>query len=67
VLNGGGGLNDFSAEVDWIVKHNVQISSTIQVERWNFPLLSSAPVYNVSTGLQLSFLPPGGWSLRQLR
>jgi len=67
ILLGGGGLNDISASVDWIVKHNVQISSTIQVERWNFPLLSSVPVYNVSTGLQLSFLPPGGWSLRQLR
>jgi membrane-associated phospholipid phosphatase len=67
VLLGGGGLNDVSASIDWLFKHSIQLSSTLQVERWNFPLLSPTPVYNVSTGLQITFLPPGGRPLKMAR
>ena len=59
-LLGGGGLNDFSANVDWLFKHDIDVSSAVQYERWNFPLLDSSPVNNVSMQLQLSYTPSGG-------
>ena len=67
VYLGGGGLNDFSASVDWLFKHSLQVSSTVQYERWMFPLLSQTPVSNVSATFQVTFLPPGGKSLGQLK
>ena len=57
VLLGGGGLNDFSGSIDWLFKKNIQLSSTVQVERWNFPLLSASPMTNVSTQIQLMYVP----------
>ena len=60
VLLGGGGLNDFSTSVDWQFKHDIQISSTVQYERWNFPLLSSVPKNNVSASFQIMFWPTHG-------
>jgi membrane-associated phospholipid phosphatase len=60
VLLEGGGLNDFSGSVDWLFKHNIQVSSMIQYERWNFPFLSSSPVSNVTTQIQIMFTPSNG-------
>jgi hypothetical protein len=60
VLLEGGGLNDFSASVDWLLKHNLQLSSTVQYESWNFPFLSSSTLTNVSTQIQLMFTPTHG-------
>lgn len=57
---GGGGLNDFSTTVDWLFKRDLQLSSTVQYERWNFPLLSAAPKNNVSTSFQIMFWPTHG-------
>jgi hypothetical protein len=57
VLLEGGGLNDFSGSVDWLFKHNIQLSSTVQVERWNFPFLSPSPMTNVSTQVQVMYTP----------
>ena len=54
---GGGGLNDVSTAVDWLVKRDFQISSTFQYERWNFPLVSPTPKNNVAVGLQVMFWP----------
>jgi len=53
----GGGLNDFSANVDWLFKHDIQLSSTLQYERWNFPFLSPSPVTNFTTQVQLMYTP----------
>jgi len=63
VLLEGGGLNDFSGSIDWLFKRNIQVSSTVQYERWNFPFLSSSPVSNVSTQIQVMFTP---WNRRIL-
>ncbi len=60
VLLGGGGLNDFSTTVDWLYKHDIQLSSTVQYERWNFPLLSAVPKNNVSASFQVMFWPIHG-------
>jgi membrane-associated phospholipid phosphatase len=53
----GGGLNDFGANVDWLFKHDIQFSSTLQYERWNFPFLSSSPVSNFTTQIQIMYTP----------
>jgi hypothetical protein len=58
----GGNVNDFSTTVDWLFKRDIQLSSVLQYERWNFPLLSSGPVSNVSASLQLMFWPIHGTS-----
>ncbi len=60
VFLGGGGLNDFSMSVDWLFKRDIQLSSTVQYERWNFPLLSAAPRNNVSASFQIMFWPTHG-------
>lgn len=57
VLLQGGGLNDFSGSIDWLFKHDIELSSTVQVERWNFPFLSSSAMTNVSTQIQLMYTP----------
>jgi membrane-associated phospholipid phosphatase len=62
VLLEGGNLNDISTSVDWLFKHDIQLTSTIQYERWNFPLLNPGPVRNVSASLQLMFWPTHGTS-----
>jgi hypothetical protein len=58
VLLEGGGLNDFTANVDWLFKHDIQLTSLLQYERWNFPFLSSSPVSNFTTQIQIMYTPP---------
>lgn len=60
VLLGGGGLNDLSTSFDWRFKGNIQVSSSVQWERWNFPLLSSVPRNNVAASLQVMLWPTHG-------
>ena len=57
IFLGGGGLNDVSATVDWLVKREIQVSPMIQYERFNFPLVSPTPQTNVAAGLQFTFWP----------
>ncbi len=57
IFLGGGGLTDVSTAVDWLVKRDFQISSTVQYEHWNFPLVSSTPKNNVAVGFQVMFWP----------
>jgi membrane-associated phospholipid phosphatase len=57
IFLGGGGLTDFTATVDWLVKRDLQVSPMIQYERYNFPLVSSTPQSNVAAGLQVTFWP----------
>lgn len=57
VLLEGGGLNDFSGSIDWLFKHDIDVSSTVQVERWNFPFLSSSAMTNISTQIQVMYTP----------
>ncbi len=57
VLLGGGGLTDFSGTVDWAFRKEFLLSSVVQYERWNFPLLADGPTSNVSVQLQLTLWP----------
>ncbi len=57
VFLGGGGLNDFSATVDWLFKRELQVSPMVQYERYDFPLVSPTPQSNVAVGFQFTFWP----------
>jgi len=60
VLLQGGGLNDYSASVDWLFRHDIQVSSTVQYESWKFPFLNPSAVNNFTTQIQVMFLPRKG-------
>ncbi len=53
----GGGLNDYTATVNWLFKKEIQVQPTVQYERWDFPLISSTPKTNVTAALQITFWP----------
>ena len=57
VFLGGGGLNDASVSVDWLVRPELQVSPMVQYERYNFPLVSPTPKSNVALGLTLTYWP----------
>lgn len=56
-MYGGGGLNDFTTTIEWLVKSQIHLSSTLQYERWNFPLLTAAPKSDFSAQFQLTYWP----------
>ena len=51
---GGGRLHDFSVKVDTTFRRQLAMTGTLQVERWNFPLLKPSPETDVSLSLQFS-------------
>jgi hypothetical protein len=58
----GGWLRDINANTNLALGTNFALQAGIQYERWQFPLLSSGTVSNVTTSLQLSYTPH--WSVR---
>jgi hypothetical protein len=61
IFEGGGGLTDVSANVDWLFRDTLQFSAVGQYERWNFPELTPwagpMPRNNFVLGLQMTFWP----------
>ena len=58
----GGSLRDIGINTNIALNTNFALQAAIQHERWQFPLLSSGPVSNVTTSVQLSYTPR--WSVR---
>jgi hypothetical protein len=59
---GGGTLTDLGASADLWVRSMVDITSTVQYERWNFPVIAPAPQTNITAQFQIAFHPH--WTLR---
>jgi hypothetical protein len=57
---GGGGLQDYSATANLHLQHGLWLSSTLQVENWQFPLLRAEGRRNVTGSLQLTYTPGRG-------
>jgi hypothetical protein len=55
----GGEYNDFGARADLLVRPQLSLTSSLQYEQWNFPLLSSTRNSNLSASLQLTYWPKG--------
>jgi len=53
----GGQLEDFSVGPNFLLSHNLNLSGTVQVEHWNFPLLSTTSHTNVLAQAGLTFYP----------
>ena len=54
----GGNLQDFSATTRFQVSRAIQLTSSLQIERWNFPGLSQNPQHNFAASVQLTYRPP---------
>ena len=61
-IPGGGTLTDLGIRADLWVRSMVDISSTVQYERWNFPVIAPAPQTNITAQFQITFHPH--WTLR---
>jgi hypothetical protein len=56
-IPGGGTLNDVSARVSYWLGEEWNISSFVQWEKWNFPLLAATAQTNWTASLEIGFWP----------
>lgn len=56
-MPGGGSLTDVSLSANFWLRNDLSVSSTIQYERWLFPVITPGAQTNVTTSLQLVFWP----------
>jgi hypothetical protein len=56
----GGRLQDFGLTSNVALTSELSLQASAQYEHWKFPLLSSSPVSNVVTAVQLSYSPKWG-------
>jgi membrane-associated phospholipid phosphatase len=54
---GGGSLNDFSAGAHFLLRRDLSVSSSLQYEKWAYPLLSLSKNSNFSASVQITFQP----------
>jgi len=57
----GGTQNDASISSNFFLRSNFSVSTAVQFERWQIPLLAQGPQSNVTASMQITFLP-GNWS-----
>jgi membrane-associated phospholipid phosphatase len=60
---GGGRLNDFGAQTEFMLRPDLSISGMLQYEQWNFPVLSLAGKSNITASFQMTFYPK--WHARK--
>lgn len=53
----GGNSNDFSATFSWVPRSDIEVSGQLQYERWNFPILAPGARSDVSTSIEIRFVP----------
>jgi hypothetical protein len=53
----GGTVNDGGVSGDYWLGKKIQLSGSVQYEKWDFPLLQSLPQSNVTTLFQVTFWP----------
>jgi hypothetical protein len=56
----GGTLNDAAVRADLWVRPDLSLSSSVQYEKWNFPVLSPRAQSNLTTSFQFTFWPRWG-------
>ena len=60
-IPGGGTVNDASVQADFLMGHELGVSSRVQYEHWNYPILSPQPQTNVSVSVQMTYWPRLHW------
>jgi membrane-associated phospholipid phosphatase len=53
----GGNLTDGSVSVSWWVHSDWNLSTSVQYERWNIPVLAPVPQSNWTTSIEIGFWP----------
>jgi len=53
----GGTLTDAGIRIDYWFRHNVGISTSVQYERWLFPVIQPGPGRDVSASVEVQFQP----------
>jgi hypothetical protein len=56
-IPGGGTLTDVGARADYWVRSDLGLSTSVQYERWLFPLIQPNPSTNVSATVEILFQP----------
>jgi len=56
-IPGGGTLTDFGVRGDYWFRHVVGFSTSVQYERWLFPVIQPKPETNVSAYIEVQFQP----------
>ena len=57
---GGGRLNDFGGNLEWMLRPDLALSGLLQYEQWKFPVLSASAQSNVTASVQLTLYPHWG-------
>jgi Capsule assembly protein Wzi len=58
----GGNVKDYRVSSEWSFKHNLSLTSLLQYESWNFPVLAPKPQTNFTASFQLTYSPH--WRLK---
>jgi len=56
-IPGGGTLTDFGVRNDYWLRPTIGLSTTVQVERWLFPIIQPNAARNVSATVEIQFQP----------
>ncbi len=59
---GGGGLDDVGVRADLALRPHLRMTTLLQYQRWNYPLLAAGTQSNFTASLQLTYTPP--WAHR---
>jgi len=57
---GGGGLNDITVRGNYTLGRDLTVSTSVQREHWNFPVLSPTPHTDVAATFQITYWPQWG-------
>jgi hypothetical protein len=56
-IPGGGTVNDASVQADFLAGREFGLSTRVQYEHWNYPMLALQPQTNVSVSMQMTYWP----------
>lgn len=60
-IPGGGTVNDASVQADFLMRRELGLSTRVQYEHWNYPILTPQPQSNVSVSVQMTYWPSWHW------
>ncbi|MBZ5500773.1 MAG: phosphatase PAP2 family protein [Acidobacteriia bacterium] len=56
-IPGGETVNDGSVKLDWWMRHDLSLSTSVQYEKWFAPLLAPTPQTNWTSSVEIAFRP----------
>jgi hypothetical protein len=56
-IPGGGTLNDAGVQAEFLVGRELGLTSRVQYEHWNYPILAPQPLTNVAVSVRMTYWP----------